>query len=737
MKSLMKWKKHLALLLAIVLFTGSFAGYTAGIPVVMAEESITETEKEPVVETESAAEETTELTEITEELKETTEAALDMTEEEKNTEDTVELSESLEPVLYGTRSFAMRSSAALMTASASDEPVYDASSHDLKYSAETHTMSAWAWVKYQDNLSIAADETYWQSFTWDGVSTDVRIRGEGKDSSCYLKLRTNSLYVTENETHTWSKTSGLTMGSGAVITIESTATTVSVWVNHEKIIDNWTLIEANKNKPVEPAVRCSSGSLTYVQIWKEKSGETVTSDEPMYDKIKHESLYTAEAHAMSAWAWAKYQDNLSIAADETYWQSFTWDGNATDVRIRGIESEITCYLKLRNNSLYVTEGNDSTHTWSKTTGLTMGNGAVITIESTATTVSVWVNHEKIIDNWTLIEANKNKPVEPAVRCSSGSLTSVQIWKVKNEPVYDGNIDVLFPVTGVSNNAATYVNNTVTIPANNNCLFQSALPEDSDYYVSMNVKTNNYVNICWRGTGDDDVLLNLQPSGYQFTAGANKEWKTKSFSLAEGVKVTIATVGGTTTIWADGECIYSEQDPSTGKSIPGIGWSFNDEVTVSNIQIWKREAPVTINFKGGSLRKDSADFTKTSLRFGYDFKLADGLELVSWSWNVGKAENALTIPAQGVNKIDNADGSYTSNVVVIDIPKANFNTTLYTQLTVVYKVSGQEETHSFTEATVQKKNVQNVIDAILTDTNAKENDKTYANALKDLSTTTAE
>ena len=61
---------------------------------------------------------------------------------------------------------------------------------------------------------------------------------------------------------------------------------------------------------------------------------------------------------------------------------------------------------------------------------------------------------------------------------------------------------------------------------------------------------------------------------------------------------------------------------------------------------------------------SYDFTKTSLRFGYQIQLPEGAVLESWKWDYGTSEENLFLTVKGENKVPQADGSFVSNLVLI-------------------------------------------------------------------------
>ena len=143
------------------------------------------------------------------------------------------------------------------------------------------------------------------------------------------------------------------------------------------------------------------------------------------------------------------------------------------------------------------------------------------------------------------------------------------------------------------------------------------------------------------------------------------------------------------------------------------------VSVDNIKVYQDP---TISFLGGSLWMDTSDYTKTALRFGYKIDLGSiGLEDVvasgeedadqptwSWTWSVDGTSYGGTV--EGVNYIDNEDGTITTNLVITDIPSDYYTTDMNSTLTFTYCLGG--ETITITNAE-QTRSVEQVATAIQT------------------------
>lgn len=108
-----------------------------------------------------------------------------------------------------------------------------------------------------------------------------------------------------------------------------------------------------------------------------------------------------------------------------------------------------------------------------------------------------------------------------------------------------------------------------------------------------------------------------------------------------------------------------------------------------------------DFRGGGLRKSHAtvdadgniteetvyaDGNKTSIRFGYKmYETFNGYELTGWKWNWGTDRTILNKEVIGSNKLpmENEAGVVTSNLVIQNVPVANYKTPIYTNLILTY------------------------------------------------------
>ncbi|MCD8120098.1 MAG: glycoside hydrolase family 43 protein, partial [Lachnospiraceae bacterium] len=157
------------------------------------------------------------------------------------------------------------------------------------------------------------------------------------------------------------------------------------------------------------------------------------------------------------------------------------------------------------------------------------------------------------------------------------------------------------------------------------------------------------------------------------------------------------------------------------------------VSIDNIKVYQTP---TVEFLGGSLRIDTTDYDTTSLRFGYTIDLGSvdlsSIDLEdehatewSWEWSVDGASNGGTV--EGVNYVDNGDGTITTNLVITGIPSEYYTSDLYSTLTLTYCLGGETQTIVL-EDSPQVRSVYEVATAITEDSTASETAAAYAEAI---------
>lgn len=141
------------------------------------------------------------------------------------------------------------------------------------------------------------------------------------------------------------------------------------------------------------------------------------------------------------------------------------------------------------------------------------------------------------------------------------------------------------------------------------------------------------------------------------------------------------------------------------------------------------------FIGGSLRMDYAtDYSKTCMRFGYDFKLPENAEFEGCEWYYGTAGDALAYtlsPQDKTNHIKNPEGndadSYRSNIVFTKLGSANYKNNVYARVLVKYTLNGKS--YSKMGTSIDTRTVKEVADKITSpNSDASEEQKAYAQGI---------
>ena len=123
-----------------------------------------------------------------------------------------------------------------------------------------------------------------------------------------------------------------------------------------------------------------------------------------------------------------------------------------------------------------------------------------------------------------------------------------------------------------------------------------------------------------------------------------------------------------------------------------------------------------SFLGGSLRRrvligtNTVVNDETDIRFGYTFTLPEGavIDAEKSKFEFGTTE-ALGRSIPMAKYVQNGDGSYTSNLVVVQVKDSQFETPIYSKLTVVYKVNGEE--YTLTSDSPQMRTVKQVCEGL--------------------------
>lgn len=142
------------------------------------------------------------------------------------------------------------------------------------------------------------------------------------------------------------------------------------------------------------------------------------------------------------------------------------------------------------------------------------------------------------------------------------------------------------------------------------------------------------------------------------------------------------------------------------------------------------------FIGGSLRMDYADdYSKTCMRFGYDFTLPTGATFEGCEWYYGTAKNALAhiLQPQETKYIMNPENKgsnfYRSNIVFTNLESANYENNVYARVLVKYTLNGKS--YSKMGSFIDTRTVKEVAESIANSGNASEKQKNYAKGILDI------
>ena len=181
-----------------------------------------------------------------------------------------------------------------------------------------------------------------------------------------------------------------------------------------------------------------------------------------------------------------------------------------------------------------------------------------------------------------------------------------------------------------------------------------------------------------------------PSTLKIEGGSLDVTKWTVTSAAAKVNSSIAVSGGTFTTEVPAD--YCAENFAPAKTTDASG-----NVTYG-------VASGLVNFWGGSLRMDKYEIAggtfntdEADLRFGFNFDLPEGATRTAFGFDWGTNKSDLSRRVNGVNVRDaktqrldtDPEGvsGTVSNLVITNIPKANFNTVIYAQMWVTYELDG--------------------------------------------------
>ena len=170
-----------------------------------------------------------------------------------------------------------------------------------------------------------------------------------------------------------------------------------------------------------------------------------------------------------------------------------------------------------------------------------------------------------------------------------------------------------------------------------------------------------------------------------------------------------------------------------------GWykdpAFKTPYTASDVEgaAYAKFVDITalLQFKGGSLRMDKGEAAvSTDLRFGYTKAIPEGATYISNGWYIKslKEGSAKDDSVEASNNVLNNDGTVTSNLVLIDVPKNCYKLDFAEKAFVKYVTVDGTAVEAI-ESQYQSRSVSAVADAILRHPMASQHEKQYANEIK--------
>lgn len=417
--------------------------------------------------------------------------------------------------------------------------------------------------------SMESDSIYYLTMT---VKSDDKVNIGWREDQ-YLNLQAAGFEAVGITNSGWTDKQ-TELVTGARVTVYSTPSSVTVWLNGEKIIDS---VSANAN--MKPGITWSFGSTVEcenIKIWQ-------ITDEPVFNAEK-DQLYRIKNYGNGVFADGKLivpsgTDSYfvtSMESDASYYLTMTVKTDNM-VNIGWREGQ---YLNLQSGG-FEAVGITNAGWTSKQTGLS--SGTRVTVYSTPSSVTIWLNGDKIIDS-ELSNAN----VKTGITWSFDSIIEVEnvkIWtneKLDMGEEYDAFTDSKY---------VSLIGEKAIIPegsygAEDNVYFSRTLKQDVEYYTSFTLKSTSVdtaISFVFR-TGQ---YIQITPNGFTCPGTGIEDWNNK-IDLTNGVDVKIYTTMTHVKIWIDGKVVvdadYTDQCGFFGAE-PYVCWVKSGEAEFSDIKVW--------------------------------------------------------------------------------------------------------------------------------------------------------
>ena len=318
---------------------------------------------------------------------------------------------------------------------------------------------------------------------------------------------------------------------------------------------------------------------------------------------------------------------------------------------------------------------------------------------TGSTMGLWVDGERCTD----YSSHNSKP-DASYTMKNGTANALKIGEADSNASIKS-MQVVKDI-GTISNTADY--NTVVIPAFNqgNRLL--------DLRVVEGMKDHQYT-----------LTSKWTKDGVDVTEAANTDG-TQNYNA-----VVTATPTGSLVFTEDSmpQMLKVNVDGTNTKTVPITSADLNSDGTMM----------VSYSFEdlfiGGSLRMDYADdYSKSCMRFGYDFTLPTGATFEGCEWYYGTAKIALAhiLQPQETKYIMNPENKgsnfYRSNIVFTNLESANYENNVYARVLVKYTLNGKS--YSKMGSFIDTRTVKEVAESIANSGNASEKQKNYARGILD-------
>lgn len=476
------------------------------------------------------------------------------------------------------------------TVKAADEPTYNATNDILLCSNDSFTMEQGS---KSLGVTVAAEQEYYISFTAQ-TSGEIYFDYRGSNSRVYLG-QTQCAALGISGGNVWPQGDIGLGGDGARVTIKSSGEKATIWINGTAIVTDAALGTTGESGIPKISWASTTATFTNVKVWKKDPAPHYNADT---DTLKCENASIELAEQSSTYF------DTGLSATDSYYMSL----NVKSSSPVNISFRQGAYINVQSTGYQLVGTGADVWVVHKTN---LATGAVITIYSTPDDVTIWVDGEVLVENVPLTATGKD--VKPGIGwtfTSSATITDAKVWVngkepevVNDEPTYNEATDTI-----------KYETTSLSVPAETASLFSVNIPNTKAYYMTMTLQTSHFANVSFR----QGAYINVQPDGYQLVGTAADGWVNHSTNLSTGAVVTIYSTPDEVSIWIDGTKIADKVAMTNTDSAvqPGISWSFNDTVTVTDAMVWVEGKEPVVTVDGTPVTAENGQITLGNATYGY-------------------------------------------------------------------------------------------------------------------------